>query len=108
MAKKFSNELTDAQVERLAILAEECGEVIQVVGKVLRHGYNSHNPTLEPMKQKPNIALLHKEIGDLLWIICKLDDAADIDFFIPRASANINMWLRRKEESAAPYLHHQK
>ena len=33
------NELSPAEVERLAILAEEMGEAIQVIGKVLRHGY---------------------------------------------------------------------
>ena len=33
------NQLTPAETERLAILAEECGEVIQAVGKILRHGY---------------------------------------------------------------------
>jgi hypothetical protein len=60
------------------------------------------------MKQKPNTALLEKELGDLLWSISKLDLAADIDFLVPRTNATLNMWLRRKEESAAPYLHHQK
>lgn len=38
------NKLTPAQAERLAILAEECGEVIQIVGKILRHGLDSHHP----------------------------------------------------------------
>lgn len=33
------NGLSPAEVERLALLAEECGEVIQTVGKILRHGY---------------------------------------------------------------------
>jgi NTP pyrophosphatase (non-canonical NTP hydrolase) len=103
----FSNELTPAQVERLAILAEECGEVIQIVGKILRHGYRSYNPTVPDTKQKPNFALLQKELGDVIWSISKLDEAADISFEIPRTNASLNAWLRRKEESAAPYLHHQ-
>lgn len=38
------NRLTPAQAERLAMLAEECGEVIQIVGKILRHGYDSWHP----------------------------------------------------------------
>ena len=33
------NKLTPAQAERLAILIEECGEVIQAATKILRHGY---------------------------------------------------------------------
>lgn len=105
--RDFSNKLNPAQAERLAILAEECGEVIQIVGKILRHGYHSYNPTVEETKQRPNTALLQKELGDMLWIISKMDDAADISFPIPRTSATLNMWLRRKEESATPYLHHQ-
>src|SRR5579872_899269 len=36
--------LTPAQIERLALLAEECGEVMQAVSKILRHGYESRNP----------------------------------------------------------------
>lgn len=38
------NGLTPAQQERLVMLAEECGEVIQAVTKILRHGYDSCNP----------------------------------------------------------------
>ena len=38
------NGLTPAEAERLAMLAEECGEVIQMVGKILRHGYDSYHP----------------------------------------------------------------
>ena len=39
------NGLTPAEAERLAMLAEECGEVIQMVGKILRHGYDSYHPS---------------------------------------------------------------
>jgi NTP pyrophosphatase (non-canonical NTP hydrolase) len=105
--EKFSNDLSESQIERLAILAEECGEVVQIVGKILRHGYKCYNPTVPVMQQKPNFALLEKELGDLIWAISKLDDAADINFPIPRTSVELNMWIRRKENSAAPYLHHQ-
>lgn len=44
LADAHFNELTPAQMERLAILSEECGEVIQIIGKILRHGYDSCNP----------------------------------------------------------------
>ena len=33
------NGLTPAEAKRLALLAEECGEVLQAIGKVLRHGF---------------------------------------------------------------------
>lgn len=107
MSTGFSNELSDPQEERLAVLAEECAEVIQAVGKILRHGYNRYNPTLPEMQQKPNRALLEKELGDLIWAISMLDDAADINFPIPRTNATLNAWIRRKANSASPYLHHQ-
>ncbi len=38
------NRLTPAEAERLAMLAEEAAEVIQIVGKILRHGYASYHP----------------------------------------------------------------
>ncbi len=37
--------LSPGEIERLAILAEECGEVAQAVGKVLRFGWKASRPT---------------------------------------------------------------
>ena len=34
------NQLDCAAAERLAVLAEEAGEVVQAVTKILRHGYD--------------------------------------------------------------------
>lgn len=56
------NQLTPAQAERLAMLAEECAEVIQVVGEILRHGYDSHHPS-DP--STTNRQLLEREMTDL-------------------------------------------
>ena len=36
--------LSPAEAERLYVLAEECAEVVVVVNKILRHGYESYNP----------------------------------------------------------------
>lgn len=44
LADAHFNELTPAQAERLAILMEECGEVVQIIGKILRHGFESCSP----------------------------------------------------------------
>ena len=44
LADAHFNELTPAQAERLAILMEECGEVVQIIGKILRHGFESVSP----------------------------------------------------------------
>ena len=43
------NKLTPAEDERLAMLAEECAEVIQIVSKIQRHGYDSWHPD-DPLK----------------------------------------------------------
>ena len=62
MAKHF-NGLTACEAERLALLAEECGEVIHCIGKILRHGLESYDPT---EKNGPdNRERLSRELGDL-------------------------------------------
>jgi len=68
MSEHF-NRLTEAQAERLAMLAEECGEVIQVVGKILRHGYDSYHPN-DP--STTNRDLLGYELTDLLAVAASL------------------------------------
>jgi|ERR1035437_3038508 NTP pyrophosphatase (non-canonical NTP hydrolase) len=99
------NQLSPAEAERLAILAEECGEVVQIVGKILRHGYESYSP-LDP-HEKPNRRLLEKELGDVLWIIVRMDESADINFSLNLSNAGVLARVRRKAISAGPYLHHQ-
>jgi len=39
------NNLNPAELERLAILAEEAAEVVQIANKIIRHGYASYHPT---------------------------------------------------------------
>lgn len=56
------NKLTPAEAERLAMLAEECGEVIQAITKILRHGYDSHHPSRPGITNK---RLLNKEMIDV-------------------------------------------
>lgn len=98
------NGLDPAQTERLAILAEECGEVIQMVGKILRHGYYSCHPDdvgTESEKAQTNKSLLEKELGDLEYIISLMYMKSDInDSFVLKAK-----WV--KEEKIKKYLHHQ-
>jgi len=68
MADHF-NGLTPAQAERLAMLAEECGEVIQIIGKILRHGYDSYHPQ---DRTATNRQLLGRELTDLLAVAASL------------------------------------
>ena len=97
MKDNFNN-LTPAETERLAILMEECAEVQQIIGKILRHGYESHNPFDE--EKKTNRELLEIELGDI-ECICRLmmkeDDVSRIKI-AERAS--------EKEVNISNYLHH--
>ena len=67
---KHFNQLTPAEAERLAMLAEECGEIVQVVGKILRHGYESHHPL---NRHDTNRDLLANEVCDLLAVVQMMD-----------------------------------
>lgn len=62
--------------ERLAILAEECGEVVQVIGKILRHGPYSRHPA--NLDGPTNIALLERELGDVQAALHLLTEAGDV------------------------------
>lgn len=90
------NRLTPAQAERLAILAEECGEVIQVVGKILRHGYDSHHP----IRNVDNISMLEQELGDLGAAVFMLAEAKDIDH------RNVEVAIKDKRHRVKKYMHH--
>ena len=95
----FSNELTEAQTERLAILLEELGEAQQAIGKILRHGYHSWDPTV--VSNCTNIDDLVKELGDVIYAIEFLCSSGDLDYkAIQRRSSE-------KCEKIKPYLHHQ-
>jgi len=93
------NKLTDAETERLAILAEEMGEVIQIIGKVLRHGYDSRNPFTEDAPT--NRQELEKELGDVELLIYLMAEAKDIDRNV------IDKRRIAKGKAIKQWLHHQ-
>ena len=92
--------LTPAEVERLAWLAEECGEVVQAVGKVLRHGFASPSPVLTRLGS--NRETLQRELGDVLAAISMMSDAGDLDDAVIQAAAAM------KRMRVRHYLHHQR
>jgi NTP pyrophosphatase (non-canonical NTP hydrolase) len=98
MSEHF-NGLTPAEAERLSLLLEECGEVLQIVGKIQRHGYESINPLLEYSLTNRN--LLQKEIGHLFHALSRMTEAGDIDANMVAASEGI------KSRSIYRWLHHQ-
>ena len=91
------NQLTPAEAERLALLSEECGEVIQAIGKILRHGFESAHPDGGPT----NRASLERECGDVYLSIRMLINAGDMD------GDSISRRAEDKAESVNRYLHHQ-
>lgn len=95
----FSNELSLAEEERLAILAEECGEVVQMVGKILRHGYESYHPRDEA--KTTNRRKLENEISNIRCIVRMMVDEKDID----EHTMIVDEGLKRI--TGAKYLHHQ-
>lgn len=91
------NKLTPAETERLAILSEEMGEAIQVIGKILRHGYDSTHPAGGPT----NRADLEREIGDVSAAAIMLVEAGDV------SQSKVEMWSECKSVNVRRYLHHQ-
>jgi NTP pyrophosphatase (non-canonical NTP hydrolase) len=92
------NQLTPAEAERLALLLEECGEVVHMIGKIQRHGYSSYSPN-DPEK-RTNRHLLELELGDLTSAIERLTRSKDIN---ERALS----WRVVEKTTGCKYLHHQ-
>lgn len=69
------NGLSPQQAELLAMLSEEAGEIVQAIGKILRHGYESTHPDGGPTNRDS----LERELGDLRAIVEELCDNGDID-----------------------------
>ena len=99
MKTEHFNGLTEAEAERIAILMEECGEVIQICGKILRHGYESFNPY--NAEKITNRELLTKELGDVLFAYKQMADSSDIIENQVLGMADI------KEFKIQQFLHHQ-
>jgi hypothetical protein len=93
------NKLTPAQDERIALLTEELGEALQSVGKILRHGYESYDPTIT--NGVSNRTSLTRELGDIQAAINMMIDAGDIK------SGLIDSFCDKKLVKVQKYLHHQ-
>jgi NTP pyrophosphatase (non-canonical NTP hydrolase) len=97
--EKFSNDLTDAQLERLAILSEELGEAQQAIGKIIWHGYESYNPVVNT--SRTNRRELERELGDIACAVCLMTLNKDI------SPTGIEMRRQEKAVSIQKWLHHQ-
>lgn len=92
------NKLNSAEAERLALLAEELGEAVQAIGKIMRHGYESRHPLGGPT----NRLALEKELGDVRHAMIMLCNAGDL------SKQHIHDMAEVKALNVVRYLHHQK
>ena len=97
MRKESFNSLGPAEAERLAMLVEECGEVIQAAGKILRHGYDSEHPETGVS----NLEALERELSDVLAVMSLMAAAYDIN------EGSVNDNLQGSIERRMKYAHHQ-
>jgi hypothetical protein len=89
--------LTPAEVERLAILAEECGEAVRAVGKALRFGWESKSPYSE----RTNREALEREIGSIRAAVNLMMDADDVRL------SDVQGWQRVKRGGLDKWTLHQ-
>lgn len=89
--------MTAAELERLAILAEEMGEAIQIIGKIIRHSYLSRHPRGGPTNKE----LLVTELGHVRYAMELMASRGDFDVVDILESAD------RKKVSIQGFLHFQ-
>jgi len=99
---KVSNGLNNAQLERIAILVEECNEVGQVIGKIIRHGYESSSPIPHDLGQDSNKVLLQKEICDVLLMITFMVQRGDLSEVFDGSDE----YVKEKIDRLNKYFHH--
>lgn len=98
MSETFSNELSNAELERLAVLSEELGEAQQCIGKIIRHGFESGNPLVDYISNRTQ---LERELGDIQAAIGMLVHAGDV------SEPEIERRIGKKLVSIQHWLHHQ-
>jgi hypothetical protein len=94
------NQLSPEQTERLSLMVEECGEVIQAAGKILRHGYESYTPGQDPIET--NRMRLIRELGDLKAAMHLMFASGDWEL------TDVNRCMVGKLTRLEKYLHHNK
>lgn len=89
--------LTPGETERLAILSEECGEVVAAVGKILRYGWERQSP----YGGKPNRNALEQELGNVRAVVNLMLDSGDLRL------AAIQSWQRNKRTALEKWTLYQ-
>lgn len=98
--------LTLAQAERLEMLIEECGEVIQAATKILRHGYDSTHPDNEDESGTHNNRTdLEDEIKDVLSVVSGMGVKRDV--YIWDTDGLYSLGAQALWNLKLAYTHHQ-
>lgn len=66
-----------SEMERLAILSEEMGEVQHLIGKILRFGYASTHPDTPLVTNKDRLT---EEVGDMIGSLILMDIKGDLNY----------------------------
>lgn len=91
------NNLTEAEAEMLALIAEEAGEIVQAVTKILRHGFDAKHP--RDLDGSDNRERLMEELGDVAAAVQIAEDHGLVDSLTIRVAAN------DKRRRVGRYLH---
>ena len=91
--------MTDPERERLALLMEEMGEALHMIGKTLRHGFESTHPDGGPT----NRASLCKELSHVAWAIDFCLECGDVaenlfDYHKAAKAFNVQKYLHCRHE----------
>jgi NTP pyrophosphatase (non-canonical NTP hydrolase) len=81
--------LTPGEIERLAVLSEECGEVVRAIGKIMRYGWESSSPFVAGGRS--NRMALERELGSMRAVVNLMLDNQDV-----RLNA-VQSWQRTKK-----------
>lgn len=84
------------ELESLALIAEECAEVVAIIGKALRHGLDSCHP-VDGTVNRDEIA---RELGQ---VGCAIQIAIDLGIL---RSTDIDTGLADKWKNVGRFLHH--
>lgn len=108
------NKLTPAEAELLACLAEECGEIIQAVGKALRHGLDDGSPypsgvTLGAPGHPRNRQSIAHEIGNLeavrdRCLVAGILSQGEIDGARTAKDHKLSDWTHHQPDSTYPRI----
>ena len=98
------NGLSDAETERLDMLAEECAEVIQAISKIKRYGWESRHPDGGPT----NRVQLFRELRDVAAVRWGMVINGDLsDLCSEDSTDDLDLIAARRWQNKLRFTHHQ-